>query len=158
LYGSASGGGVWGNGTLFAINTDGTGFTNLHNFTGPRLARFNLAITNTDGANPSALVLCHNTLYGTASSGGGYGNGTVFAIKADGSSFTNLHDFTPISDAAHFFTNSDGSNPQAGLIVSGNTLYGTAAQGGSNWGWDSVQAKYGWHGFHNHLQFQRIFK
>src|SRR6266404_3599057 len=32
LYGTASGGGDWGRGTVFAINTDGTGFTNLHGF------------------------------------------------------------------------------------------------------------------------------
>src|SRR6516164_3503317 len=32
----------------------------------------------------------------------------------------------------HSFTGSDGANPQAGLIVSGNTLYGTARSGGSS--------------------------
>ena len=31
-------------------------------------------------------------------------------------------------------TNSDGANSQAGLILSGNTLYGTAFQGGSRYG------------------------
>ena len=34
LYGTASNGGTSGNGTVFAVNTDGTGFTNLHSFTG----------------------------------------------------------------------------------------------------------------------------
>ena len=29
-------------------------------------------------------------------------------------------------------TNSDGANPYAGLILSGNTLYGTARYGGSS--------------------------
>src|SRR5882672_5985583 len=33
LYGTADEGGDWGNGTVFAVNTDGTGFTNLHIFT-----------------------------------------------------------------------------------------------------------------------------
>ena len=34
LYGTAYGGGSSGNGTVFAVNTDGTGFTNLYSFTG----------------------------------------------------------------------------------------------------------------------------
>src|SRR6266581_4271367 len=32
LYGTTSGGGTSGNGTVFAVNTDGSGFTNLHSF------------------------------------------------------------------------------------------------------------------------------
>ena len=35
LYGTADAGGSSGNGTVFAVNTDGTGFTNLHSFTAP---------------------------------------------------------------------------------------------------------------------------
>jgi len=35
LYGTTVSGGNWGSGTVFAINSDGTGFTNLHNFTYP---------------------------------------------------------------------------------------------------------------------------
>src|SRR6185369_395006 len=33
LYGTTTGGGIWGNGTVFAVNTDGTGFATLHTFT-----------------------------------------------------------------------------------------------------------------------------
>src|SRR6266516_3281139 len=33
LYGTAYQGGSSGNGTVFAVHTDGTGFTNLHSFT-----------------------------------------------------------------------------------------------------------------------------
>jgi|SRR5579859_5552630 len=33
LYGTANIGGSAGAGTVFAVNTDGTGFTNLHSFT-----------------------------------------------------------------------------------------------------------------------------
>ena len=33
LYGTAQYGGSSGNGTVFAVNTDGTGFTNLYSFT-----------------------------------------------------------------------------------------------------------------------------
>src|SRR6266436_4853713 len=32
LYGTTINGGTWGLGTVFAVNTDGTGFTNLHSF------------------------------------------------------------------------------------------------------------------------------
>jgi uncharacterized repeat protein (TIGR03803 family) len=60
----------WGNGTVFAVNTDGSGFTNLYSFTG-----------GSDGANPIAgLILSSNTLYGTTQLGGGSGNGTVFSL------------------------------------------------------------------------------
>src|SRR6267154_3423716 len=56
LYGTAGGGGTVGNGTVFKVNADGSGFTNLHSFTG------------SDGANPGGLISSGNTLYGTARS------------------------------------------------------------------------------------------
>jgi uncharacterized repeat protein (TIGR03803 family) len=120
LYGTANGGGSSGNGTVFAVNTDGTGFTTLHTFTGVN-----------DGANPYAgLILSGNTLYGTAAYGGSSANGTVFAVNTNGTSFTNLHSFTATSGSLS--TNSDGTSPRAALILSGNTLYGTAVLGGSS--------------------------
>ncbi len=125
LYGTAWEGGTNGNGTVFAVSTNGTGFTNLHSFTAtdPNTG------TNSDGANPPAgLILSGNTLYGTAKYGGTNGNGTVFAVNTNGTGFTNLHSFTALNN----YTNSDGANPYAGLILSGSTLYGTAGQGGSN--------------------------
>src|ERR1035437_9405074 len=96
-------------------------FTNLHNFTG------------FDGAEPHAgLILSGNTLYGTAQLGGSAGRGTVFAVNTNGTGFTNLYNFTATStDSSGVETNSDGANPDAGLILSGNTLYGTASVGGS---------------------------
>ncbi len=125
LYGTASDGGSSGNGTVFAINTDGTGFTVLHTFTALNNS------TNSDGADPHAgLILSGNTLYGTALGGGRSGNGTVFAINTDGTDFTNLYSFSARSGS--YGTNSDGALPEAGLILSGNTLYGTASDGGSS--------------------------
>src|SRR5207245_2064142 len=86
LYGTTYGKTNGGNSTVFAINTDGTGFTNLHRFTTPSNG------TNSDGVNPSCtLVLSGNTLYGTTVRGGSSGNGTVFALSTDGTGFTNLH-------------------------------------------------------------------
>ena len=127
LYGTAYKGGTNGNGTVFAVNTDGTGFTNLHTFTAtdPHTG------TNRDGAYPYAgLILSGNTLYGTASGGGTNGDGTVFEVNTNGTGFTNLHTFTATDP--HTGTNRDGANPTAGLILSGNTLYGTASGGGTN--------------------------
>jgi len=121
LYGTAHNGGSSGQGTVFAVNTDGTGFTNLHTFTGI-----------SDGANPAAgLFLSGNTLYGTAKRGGGSGAGTLFAVNTEGTGFTNLHSFTALS-GTYPYTNSDGATPEGGLVLSGNTLYGTAFIGGSS--------------------------
>jgi len=112
-YGTTSLGGSAGYGTVFAVNTDGSGYTNLHDFTG----------TPGDGATPWAgLNLSGKTLYGTTYYGGSSGDGTVFAINTDGTGFTNLHSF--IGDT-------EGSYPNAGLILSGSTLYGTASREGS---------------------------
>ncbi len=113
LYGTTVLGGSAGDGTIFAVNTDGTGFTTLHNFT-----------DGGDGKNPlGALVVSNGALYGTASEGGSGGGGTVFALYTNGTGFTTLHSFTG---------GADGSVPSAGLILSGNTLYGTASQGGAS--------------------------
>lgn len=121
LYGTAKIGGIAGHGTVFAINTDGTGFTNLHQFTAYAAGY----LTNSDGATPMAgLILPGNTLYGTTQRGGLKGYGTVFALNTDGTHFTTVHHFTNIPD---------GAGPTAGLVLSGETLYGTTAIGGL-WG------------------------
>jgi uncharacterized repeat protein (TIGR03803 family) len=109
LYGTAQGGGTNGSGTIFAINTDGSSFTNLHNFNG------------NDGMNPQAsLALSCNMLYGTTFYGGSNSDGTLFAVNNDGAGFTNLY----------VFNGSDGAHPRANLFLSGSNLYGTAQSGG----------------------------
>jgi len=111
LYGTTYAGGTSLDGSVFAINTDATGFTNLFSF-----ANFN-------GYFPmGTLILSGNTLYGTTLMGGTKGYGEVFAIDTDGSGFTNLFSFT---------NGIDGVNPEAGLVLSGHTLYGTADGGGA---------------------------
>jgi uncharacterized repeat protein (TIGR03803 family) len=127
LYGATTYGGSSDNGTVFKLNIDGTGFTNLHVFTETYPNH-----TNSDGANPfDSLILSSNTLFGTTQSGGRSGSGTVFAINTDGSGFTNLHSFAAVP-ASYPYTNSDGAYPYASLILSSNTLYGTAYNGGSS--------------------------
>ena len=98
-------------------------FTTLHSFTAGRTNSSGV-YTNSDGANPVAGLITNssgNTLYGTTVDGGSSGHGTVFAVNTDGTGFTTLHSFTG---------GSDGANPPARLILSGNTLYGTASGGG----------------------------
>jgi uncharacterized repeat protein (TIGR03803 family) len=114
LYGTTEFGGTSSNGTVFAVNTDGTGFSTLHSFTG-----------GSDGGQPfGALILVGNTLYGTTPDGGttsgtNSGGGTLFAVNTDGTGFTTLHSFTK----------SDGWRPLAGLALSGNTFYGVTTMG-----------------------------
>jgi uncharacterized repeat protein (TIGR03803 family) len=130
LYGASDIGGSGGNGTVFAVNTNGTGFTTLHSFTAtsvPRHGTENPPYPNSDGAGPaSGVILSGNTLYGTTQFGGTSGWGTVFTINTNGMGFTNLYVFTG---------GSDGGWPYLGpLILSGNTLYGTTMRGGSGSG------------------------
>jgi uncharacterized repeat protein (TIGR03803 family) len=128
LYGVAQNGGGGGDGTVFGINTVTLGFTNLHSFGANSGSP---QYTNSEGAYPSSsLVLSGNTLYGTAQGGGRFGNGTVFEVNTVTLGFTNLHDFTFASSASPN-TNGDGANPIAGLVLSGDTLYGVAQYGGS---------------------------
>jgi len=123
LFGTAAGV-ISQYGAVFKVNTDGAGFMILHSF------------ASSDGAFPlGGLVLLGNTLYGTTWGGGSSGRGTVFKVNTDGSGFTTLYSFTAGSGNYPFISNSDGAYPYAGLILLGNTLYGTAWRGGSSrWG------------------------
>ena len=177
LYGVTMGGGKFGDGTVFKVNTDGTGFTNLHHFAwhddgaspqcgltvsgnklfgttmqgGPSSASgtvfaFNIdgtGFTNlhvfsggSDGGEPSgwpggALVVAGNTLFGTTWVGGDSGHGTVFRVNTDGTGFKVLHSFSDYFGVYPESTNSDGAYPNGGLVLSGSTLYGTASNGGA---------------------------
>jgi uncharacterized repeat protein (TIGR03803 family) len=129
LYGTAKQGGTNSNGTIFAVHTDGTGFTNLYTFSASVFNVNTFTTTNTDGAYPwGGLILSGDTLYGTAQQGGLLGQGTVFAVNANGTSFTKLHSFAAVSGSSA--TNSEGANPVGVLLLSGNILYGTTYHGG----------------------------
>ena len=114
LYGITNQGGTAGQGTVFSIGVDGTGFTLLHSFTGVGL----------DGSYPgfSSLVLSSGTLYGVTEQGGTSSQGTIFSIGTDGTGFNVLYSFTG---------GTDGAAPNGSLILFGNTLYGTTVQGGT---------------------------
>lgn len=112
LYGTTYYGGLNNQGTVFKINTDGTGFVLLHSFDW------------TNGSNPiGKLSLSGGLLYGTTSQGGLFTSGSIFSIATDGSSFTTLHSFNQPTD---------GSNPVSGVTVSGTMLYGIVPYGPNN--------------------------
>ncbi|MFO1477234.1 MAG: choice-of-anchor tandem repeat GloVer-containing protein [Verrucomicrobiota bacterium] len=122
LYGTTRRGGNFGSGTVFELNTDGTGFTVLKHFSA--LIDTDSWPTNYDGAEPTAaLVLCNGTLYGTASVGGSAGYGTIFKLGTNGSDFAVLKTFTG-------FGNPDGVWPNVGLTLSDGKLYGATYEGG----------------------------
>jgi uncharacterized repeat protein (TIGR03803 family) len=135
LYGTTSQGGSSGNGTVFKLNTDGTGFESLYNFSATSPQTSGNGFSNIDGVAPhGGLVLSSNTLYGTTAFGGNGGNGTIFGINTDGTGFQVLHAFASGNwGQSDFSTSSNvgGGNPKADLVLSGATLYGTAENGGS---------------------------
>jgi uncharacterized repeat protein (TIGR03803 family) len=114
LYGTASNGGSSGYGTVFKVNTDGSGFTVLRNFTNSKAAYPRAGLMQgTDGA-----------LYGTASAGGSGGYGALFKLNPDGGGYKVLYSFDGWPS---------GANPFAGLIQgTDGALYGTATSGGSS--------------------------
>jgi uncharacterized repeat protein (TIGR03803 family) len=128
LFGTTESGGSFSYGTVFSVNTDGSDYTILHNFTG-----------GSGGSTPpSGLVLSSNTLYGTTLLGGTNSSGTIFSINTNGSNFTVLYNFgaassivTPIQPST-ITTNVDGACPYGELLLLGNTLYGTTCLGGTN--------------------------
>jgi uncharacterized repeat protein (TIGR03803 family) len=124
LYGAAYEAGANFTGTIFSLGLDGTGFKVLHTFA----AQSGASLTNSEGANPvAALLLSGGVLYGAATAGGPFGNGTVYTLSTNGAGFATLHGFKALNGAGY---NSDGATPYGGLILSENTIYGEAQYGG----------------------------
>jgi uncharacterized repeat protein (TIGR03803 family) len=110
LYGVTYTGGASNGGTIFRINTDGTGYQLLHSFA-----------SSSDGAGPALMALDGSTLYGVTYTGGAGNFGTVYRINTDGTGFQVLHSFAGGSgDGAYGI----------GLTVVGGSLFGTTSQGG----------------------------
>ncbi len=123
IYGIASGGGLYGYGTVFRVNTDGSDFTNLFNFNrGPVDANGFTYSQNTGFMPMPGLVLIGNTLYGGTFEGGDFLAGSIFKINTDGSGFATLHKFNI----------TDGQGLEHGLTLHSNLLYGTTVLGGLN--------------------------
>ena len=113
LYGTTSTGGTFNYGVVYKLTTAGVQSV-LHNFAG-----------GTDGANPDGFLVRDKTgnLYGTTTTGGASGAGTVFKVTASGSE-TVLYSFTG---------KNDGATPEAGLALdAAGNLYGTTTAGGAH--------------------------
>jgi uncharacterized repeat protein (TIGR03803 family) len=119
LYGTTYQGGVYSSGTAFELTPKGGG--------GWREKILYSFGNDTDGADPYASLTfdTFGNLYGTTGSGGIYYLGTVYELTLGvGGSWTEA--------ILQSFNFTDGSNPQAGLILdaSGN-LYGATYGGGA---------------------------
>src|SRR5208282_1334930 len=118
FYGATFDGVTALDGTLFKLASNGA-FTPLYSFGGGE-----------DGANPLAALVqgSDGKLYGTASTGGTNGLGTVFSLTTNGM-------LTPLVSFDYFL----GAYPSNGLVqASDGAFYGTASAGGTNGGWGTV--------------------
>ncbi|MBX3733241.1 MAG: tandem-95 repeat protein [Verrucomicrobiae bacterium] len=113
LYGSGFLGGTQGDGTVWRMNRDGSGFAVLHHF-----------VSATDGRGVQGLQQgTDGWLYGTTRSSGPDSYGTAFRIHPAGG-FELLKAFGPAPD---------GSSPAGGVIEgSDGVLYGLTSNGGSS--------------------------
>lgn len=112
LYGMTANGGLlinnggFGDGVMFKINIDESGFDTL--------AIFN----NTNGQGPFGnFINSGDTLYGMTKLS--YGDGEIFKINTNGNNFKILRTFN----------GTDGEYPSGSLILSNNVLYGMTSQG-----------------------------
>ena len=111
LYGTSQSGGTNDVGSVFRLTTDGILTT---------LASFDDAGTF---ANPTAALLqgADGNFYGTTSSGGPYGLGSLFRMTPGG-----------VLSPLVFFDGTNGASPSAGLILGPNgDFYGTTPFGGT---------------------------
>jgi uncharacterized repeat protein (TIGR03803 family) len=96
--------------SLASLTSAAQTFINLHTFSATDIESI-----NSDGAAPNGgLALAGDTLYGCTQNGGANGIGTVFAIKTNGTGFTDLYTFSPFVGG----TNSDGAHPYSGMVLS----------------------------------------
>lgn len=114
LYGTTYQGGRFTHGTVFKINTDGSGFTVLKHF----------SESPGDSGSPAGGLVqgLDGTLYGTAAGGSNF-SGTVFKLNPDGTGFAILKDFDSLIT---------GRGPTGTLVLAADgRLYGTAGSGGT---------------------------
>src|SRR3989304_5341042 len=105
LYRMAGGGGANGYGVVFKIKPDGTGYSDLHDFSGA------------NGSYPGGYLISDGTfLYGMTYGGGANSYGVVFKIKPDGTGYSDLHDFSW----------ANGKNPYGSLISTRALCLGTS--------------------------------
>ena len=132
LFGTTQAGGTYDYGTVFEIAKTHGGYAS----TPTTLVSFNF----TDGAFPRTVLIAdaNGNLFGTTSSGGAYGYGTVFEIAKTHGGYAS----TPTTLVSFNFT--DGATPLAGLIADANgNLFGTTSSGGA-YGYIAEGMKFGY--------------
>ena len=113
FYGTTEAGGADNDGTVFKLATNSGTIVDLASFNG----------TDGSGSQAAPILDSSGNLYGTTSSGGTNGDGTVFKLAKGSNSISTLASFN----------GSDGYNSLAGLIMDGSgNLYGTTYDGGVN--------------------------
>ena len=111
LYGTTRQGGTANKGTLFKINSNGSGYAKIFDFLG-----------TSNGSGPqSSLIFDGINLYGMTTQGGTSNFGVIFKIGSDGTNFTKLHDFNGTEN---------GKGPLGSLNLINNNLFGTTSNGG----------------------------
>jgi uncharacterized repeat protein (TIGR03803 family) len=127
LYGMTREGGQFGGGVIFDFDLKTTNYTVLHPFN--PAPQKNPA--NDDGFGPDhgGLIQVGNFLYGLATGGGQYGDGTLFEVSTNGEYHT-LHPFSGTSGIPGVM---DGSGPHGSLVLGPDnvTLFGMTSDGGS---------------------------
>jgi uncharacterized repeat protein (TIGR03803 family) len=114
LYGTTTGGGANGGGTIFKISPGGT-LTTLYSFCSKS------GCTDGDYPNAALVQATDENLYGTTYEGGTKGGGTIFKISPGGM-LTTLYSFCPQSGCT------DGSYPVAALVqATDGNFYGTTS-------------------------------
>lgn len=112
LYGTAAYGGYNNFGVVFSLQTDGTGYTELHNF----------AAYPGDGMMPNAGVTGDGTmLYGVTRMGGANLQGAVYSLEPNVSGATVIHSFPASAE--------DGDFPYAAPLLDNGLLYGSTVFG-----------------------------
>lgn len=115
LYGTTFAGGTVGYGSIYKINLDGTGFTEIFSFDGPG-----------SGNTPRGVLIQgpDSYLYGMTTGGGSNSMGVLYKVQTSGANFTKLVEFDGMTT---------GSYGSSSLIFGSNgKLFGMTQHGGAN--------------------------
>jgi len=125
LYGSTYQGGVYGRGTIFKLEKSTGTLTTIHSL--------NDTAPFKEGANPfrTLTLAADGYFYGTTTSGGTYGNGTVFRISPTTEAWTTLYAFNGPSGGPYNTQQDDGPVDGGDGFIYGTTQYGGAASFGA---------------------------
>ncbi len=117
LYGTTETGGTNAFGTIYKLNTNGSGYLVLR--------RFN-SFVGADGVQPASGLLeaSDGSLYGSTYGGGRSMQGTLFKMNKDGTGYATRWNFS--------YNGSDADGPSRLMEAGDGMLYGISTGGGSN--------------------------